>query len=200
MTPVAPLDASGLQNWCCSALNCRSSLKQQVESLFSHCELGCEPCFNINTGMRTLALFPCMDFLSEFILQNANMQHGLDCGCISQILSNFIFRVLRKAQLFGQLTEAALVGHAALPSAWEYLCCWQSITCVLSVVQGFGLPPSEPISTLFIHRTHLSVPAVLGLGSKLKIKVKLSQNAKISRLQSETKLRLQSMYGFYLKS
>lgn len=87
MTPVAPLDASGLQNWCCSALNCRSSLKQQVESLFSHCELGCEPCFNKNTGMRTLALFPCMDFLSEFILQNANMQHGLDCGCISQILS-----------------------------------------------------------------------------------------------------------------
>lgn len=72
--------------------------------------------------------------------------------------------------------------------------------CVLSVVQGFGLPPSEPISTLFIHGTHLSVPAVLGLGSKLKIKVKLSQNAKISWLQSETKLRLQSMYGFYLKS
>lgn len=72
--------------------------------------------------------------------------------------------------------------------------------CVLSVVQGFGLPPSEPVSALFIRRMHLLVPAVLLLGSKFKIKVKLSQNAKVSWLQIETKQRLHSLYGFNLKS
>lgn len=60
-----PLDISRLENQCCSALNLRSSLKQQVESLFPH-KLGCKPCFNTAWGWWPWALFPCVDFLAEF--------------------------------------------------------------------------------------------------------------------------------------
>ena len=69
---------------------------------------------------------------------------------------------------------------------------------VLSAVQGFGLPPCEPVSAWFVLGTHLFALVVLFLWSK--IKVKLSQSAKISWLQVETKQRVHGLYGFNLKS
>lgn len=158
-------------------------------------------------------MFPSVDSLAEFTPQNASTQHGSfwdkpnlksvhsrlgSCTC------NFKLRVWGRLNyledLLGQHKPCqSAAGQARCHPGCGDPCCWCSITAVCSV--QCGAVGSHPVKQ-FLCGLFLGLASLLGLflRSKFEIKVKLSQSAKVSWLQVETKQKAHSWYGFNLKS